>query len=56
MKVLNVNNHIFDVFTFSGWENWSRWNKDRRGFLTQIGGEPVTGFMKSIIIKKLTEK
>lgn len=56
MKVINISNSLIDVFAFDGWENWSRWTKDRRGFLTQIGGEPVTGFLKNIIIKKILEK
>ncbi len=56
MKLLKVNSHVVDVFSFNGWENWSRWNKDKRGFITQIGGEPVTGFLKSLIIKKILEK
>ena len=55
MKVIKINNHLIDVFLFDGWEHWSRWTKDKGGFLKQISGNPVMGFVKANIIKELTK-
>ncbi len=55
MKIIKLNNHLYDAFVYDGWENWSRWNKDKRGFFTQVGGPVATGFIKNLIIKKLSE-
>ncbi len=55
MKIIKITNNLFDAFTFDGWENWSRWSKDKSGYLKQIGGNPVEGFLKNLIIKKLSE-
>ncbi len=55
MKIIKITNSLFDAFTFDGWENWSRWSKDKSGYLKQVGGTEVSGFLKNLIIKKLTE-
>ena len=55
MKVIKISNHLFDVFMFDGWEQWSRWTKDKTGFMKQIGGAPVAGFIKANIIKGLSD-
>ena len=54
MKKIYINKHLVDVFTGDGWENWSRWEKSKTGFLKQVGGSPIPGFLKAIIIKELT--
>ncbi len=54
MKIIYIYKNLIDVFTGEGWDNWSRWEKSKSGFLKQIGGKPVPGFIKNIIIKELT--
>lgn len=55
MKTIKISSKLVDVFTGDGWENWSRWEKSKTGFLKQVGGAEITGFGKAIIIKKLSE-
>ena len=53
-KIVQVNNHLFDVFIGDGWENWSRWNRNDKGFITQVKGMEVPSYIKVFIIKSLT--
>ncbi len=55
MKIIKISNSLIDCFMFDGWENWSRWSKSRDGYIKQVAGKQVDGFMKNLIIKKLTE-
>ncbi len=53
MKLYPIFKSLIDVFTEDGWEHWSRWSIDKRGFIKQVGGEPITGFPKTVIIKEI---
>jgi len=53
IKIIKINSYLFDVFYNDGWTFWSRWNRDAKGFLKQVGGEAPPPFVKQHVIKTL---
>lgn len=56
LKILKTTSNTFDVFLFDGWEFWSRWYKDKANNFRQVGGKPVSLFIKAQILNTLGDK
>ena len=54
MKVLHINNKLFDIFFGQGWENWARFVLDR-GKLVQVNGVEVPKNIKTFLVKRYSK-
>jgi len=51
MKVIHINNNLFDIFFNIGWDNWARFSLHNNK-LTQIAGVPVPGNIQHFLAKR----
>jgi len=51
MKVLHINNNLFDIFFNLGWNNWARF-EIRNNKLTQLAGVTVPANILHFLAKR----